>query len=113
MRNILAGNRVVREYRDVPPQQGYDQYDFVGRSTTARPCPVETVAEPGATKGVAFTEMVAASPVSAVQRLMAELLGAADEFRRLHISANDDDGDADGDNINDETTAGVSCVGGT
>jgi len=49
-----------------------------------------------------------ASPVSAVQRLMAELLGATDEFRRLRVSSssdNDADDNKDSDNTMEIDTA--------
>lgn len=102
LRNILAGNRAMREYRDLP-QQGYDQYDLVSQTSTTRSYPIETATELWTNKGSSYTE-TSASPVSAVQRLMVELLGAADEFRRLHISASDDDGDVDPDKRDGDIT---------
>lgn len=108
LRNILAGNRVMREYRDLP-QQSFDQYDLVSQTSTTRPYPAETATEIWATKGSSYTETFA-SPISAVQRLMVELLGAADEFKRLHISASDDDGDFDTDKRDDDITIASTTV---
>lgn len=106
LRNILAGNRAMREYRDLP-QQSYDQYDLISQTSTTRPYPVETATEQWANSGSSYTGTFT-SPVSTVQRLMVELLGAADEFRRLHISASDDDGDIDGDKRDDEITSATT-----
>lgn len=108
LNNLLAGTRTVREYRRM-------EHTFPGpnRTLTSDPCPVEQALELWAAKGPAYLEMFA-SPVSAVQRLMAELLGAADEFRRLHISSAGDDSEViDGDRKEDDllvtTASSVSC----
>ncbi|XP_060848380.1 uncharacterized protein LOC132927810 isoform X2 [Rhopalosiphum padi] len=85
LRNLLAGNRVIRDYRELS-DDNENVYSTVSRTVTSQPCPVEQATELWAAKGPAYLEMFA-SPVSAVQRLMAELLGAAEEFRRLRISA--------------------------
>lgn len=88
LRNLLAGK-----------SDDSNMHSVAGRTVTTTggdPYP----AEQAATKCSAYLEMFT-SPVSAVQRLMAELLGAADEFRRLHISSSErgnhsaaiDDGD--------------------
>jgi len=100
LRNFLAGNRVVREFRDVT--NNVDRMYSISVTTTTSPCPVETARNLWATKGPAYLEMFA-SPISAVQRLMAELLGAADEFRRLRISTNGDI-DSDDDNTDNSVT---------
>lgn len=101
LRNILAGNRVVRDYRELS-----DDYEFgysdVSRTVTNHPCPAEQARELWAAKGPAYLEMFA-SPVSAVQRLMAELLGAAEEFRRSRISSSSDN-EADDNKDSDPTT---------
>ncbi|CAH1731639.1 E3 ubiquitin-protein ligase mind-bomb-like isoform X1 [Aphis gossypii] len=100
LRNFLAGNRVVREFREVTNE--INQPYTVSVTTTTSPCPVETARTLWAAKGPAYIEMFA-SPISAVQRLMAELLGAADEFRRLRISTNGDV-DSDDDNTDNDVT---------
>jgi len=101
LRNILAGNRVVRDYAQLA-NDGENLYSSVSRTVTSQPCPVEQAASLWAAKGPAYLEMFA-SPVSAVQRLMAELLGAADEFRRLRIGSSSDN-DVDDNNDNDLAT---------
>lgn len=100
LRNFLAGNRVVREFREIT-NDVQRQYTL-SVTTTTNPCPVETARTLWAAKGPAYLEMFA-SPISAVQRLMAELLGAADEFRRLRIS-NNGDVDSDDDNTDNDVT---------
>lgn len=59
-------------------------HSMAGRTATTSGdfCPAEVP-----TKCPTYLQEMLASPVSAVQRLMAELLGAADEFRRLHVTA--------------------------
>lgn len=104
LRNILAGNRVVRDYRELS-DDSENMYSTVSRTVTSHPCPVEQATALWAAKGPAYLEMFA-SPVSAVQRLMAELLGAAEEFRRLRINSSSDN-DADDNKDSDFATAPV------
>ncbi|XP_060860321.1 E3 ubiquitin-protein ligase mind-bomb isoform X1 [Metopolophium dirhodum] len=101
LRNILAGNRVIRDYRELSDdfESGYSD---VSRTVTSLPCPVEQARELWAAKGPAYLEIFA-SPVSSVQRLMAELLGAAEEFRRLRTSSSSDN-EADDNKDSDLTT---------
>lgn len=101
LRNILAGNRVIRDYRELSDdfESGYSE---VSRTVTSLPCPVEQARELWAAKGPAYLEIFA-SPVSSVQRLMAELLGAAEEFRRLRRSSSSDN-EADDNKDSDLTT---------
>lgn len=106
LRNFLAGNRVIREYRRFG--EG-NECPVINRTVTRDPCPVQQAAELWAAKGPAYLEMFA-SPVSAVQRLMAELLGQTDEFRRLHLNSAGDDNVSDGEKKEDDVPAAVAST---
>lgn len=101
LRNLLAGSRAVHEHENVTDKE-------YGVSTPLRqienriPCSEKQAAELWASKNPAYLEMFA-SPVTAVQRLMAELLETADEFRRLHIDSEISDNVAD-DYMNDDAS---------
>lgn len=97
LRNFLAGKKILRNFREISDDND-NMYSYVSRTVTSDPCPVEQATQLWAAKGPAYLEMFA-SPVSAVQRLMAELLGTAEEFRRLRLGPSDED-DAD-DQYND------------
>lgn len=92
LRNLLTGNR-SSECQRLPNETS--MYDMGSRTTANNSGPIEQLSK------VQTNLETPVSPVSSVQRLMAELLGVADEFRRLHIDSGCGDGTADTDNKND------------
>lgn len=92
LRNLLAGNR-SSEFRRLPNETS--MHGIGSRTTAINSDPIEQVPK------VQTNLEMPVSPVSSVQRLMAELLGVADEFRRFHINSECGDGTADSDNKND------------
>lgn len=86
LRNLLPGNRGAgRETRRLADENN----DPCGPSSVAAAvCNPNTATDQwGADKCGPASSDTSGSSTSAVQRLMVELLGAADEFRRLHISS--------------------------
>lgn len=110
LRNLLASNRFIRDCRRAEDLK--DAYSVVCKTVTGVPCPAEQATEAWSAQGPGCAEMFA-SPGSAVQRLMTELLGVADEFRRLHISSTGNSGaNQNGDKKEDvaaATAPTVSC----
>lgn len=106
VRNIL-GNHFVRDHRTLTDDM--DDMRSVIKRTVTNPCPVDQAVDMWAAKGPAHLELFP-SQVSTVQRLMIELLEAADEFRRLHIGPEGDDCVTDTDHKDDDVTTITTMV---
>lgn len=109
LRNLLPGGSrgAVRELR----RPADENNDTSGPSSSAVvTCNSNTAADSWGVDMAGCCSETSGSPTSAVQRLMVELLGAADEFRRLHISSG---GSAypvdDGDNGDNDITNPMVC----
>lgn len=101
LHNLLPGSRAVHEQENLTDKE-YGVSTPLRQINNRIPSSEKQAAEFWASKGSAYLEIFA-SPVSAVQRLMAELLETADEFRRLHIDSEISDNVANdymNDNVN-------------
>lgn len=105
VRNLL-GNHQVRDHRTLPDD--LDDKSVISRTVT-NPCSVDQAVDMCAAKGPTQLEMFP-SPVSTVQRLMVELLEAANEFRRLHNGSEGDENVTDTDLKDDDVTTITSMV---
>jgi len=94
LRNLLAGNCSIRDVRRMLNEDDTNNLCSTASRDVASGnlCPVEQVELPPVK-----SPPLSNSSMSTVHRLMAELLGAADEFRRLHISSEGGDADAEKD----------------
>lgn len=100
-------NHPVRDHRTLPDD--LNNMQSVISQTVMNPCPVDQTIDLWVVKGPAQLDMFP-SPVSTVQRLMVELLEAANEFRRLHNDSEVDESVADTDQKDDDVATIASMV---
>lgn len=106
VRNLL-GNHLVRDHQTLPDD--LDDMQSVISRTVMNPCPVDQAVDMWAAKSPTQLEMFP-SPVSTVQRLMVELLEAANEFRRLHNGSEGDENVNNTDQKDDDVAKIASMV---